>query len=280
VFGAPGLDVADRYGAGQAYVIFGKEGGHGDIDVRSLREDQGFAIAGAASYDGTGHDVSAADVNGDGFTDVLVGGNGSHVIYGGNITGAVSHLGTTGDDTLTGTTADEVFVGGLGNDVLFGGGDPFFEEGSADAFQGAGGDDAIHVIGGNFKRVDGGTGSDTLHLDYQGFVDLGNIDRDAATADHTKIRNIETIDIDNGFFTDITVRLADVLEMDVQNSDVGGVASLDDVLKIDGDDGDTLSLDPADGWSAPDTATLAGYAIYAAGNVKIAVDQDITVAVA
>ena len=41
-----------------------------------------------------------------------------------------------------------------------------------------------------------------------------------------------------------------------------------------------LSLDPADGWSAPDTATLAGYAIYAAGNVKIAVDQDIAVAVA
>jgi hypothetical protein len=58
------------------------------------------------------------------------------------------------------------------------------------------------------------------------------------------------------------------------------VASLDNVLKIDGDSGDTLSLDPADGWSVPDTATLAGYAIYAVGNVKIAVDQDITVAVA
>ena len=56
--------------------------------------------------------------------------------------------------------------------------------------------------------------------------------------------------------------------------------SLDNVLKIDGNSGDTLSLDPADGWSAPDTTTLVGYAIYAAGNVKIAVDQDIVVAVA
>ncbi len=52
------------------------------------------------------------------------------------------------------------------------------------------------------------------------------------------------------------------------------------MLKLDGDSGDTLSLDPADGWSAPDTATLLGYAIYAAGNVKIAVDQDIVVAIA
>ena len=72
----------------------------------------------------------------------------------------------------------------------------------------------------------------------------------------------------------------EVLAIDPQNSDVGGVASLDNVLKLDGDTNDSLSLDPADGWSAPDTVTLAGYAIYAAGNVKIAVDQDITVAVA
>jgi hypothetical protein len=40
------------------------------------------------------------------------------------------------------------------------------------------------------------------------------------------------------------------------------------------------SLHPADGWSAPDIATPTGYAIYAAGNVKIAIDQDIIVAVA
>jgi hypothetical protein len=280
VFGAPGLDVADRYGAGQAYVIFGKEGGHGDIDVRSLREDQGFAIAGAASGDGTGSDVSAADVNGDGFTDVLVGGNGAHVIYGGNITGAVSHLGTAGDDTLTGTGADEVFVGGLGNDVLIGGGTHDFGDGGEDAFQGGGGDDVIHVIDGAFKKVDGGAGSDTLELDFLPPIDLGNIDGDAATADHTKIRSIEIIDTDNDLGNGITLRLADVLAIDPQNSDVGGVAGLDNVLKLDGDSNDSLSLDPADGWSGPDTATLAGYAVYAAANVKIAVDLDITVAVA
>ena len=173
-----------------------------------------------------------------------------------------------------------MFVGGLGNDVLVGGGTHDFGDGGADAFQGAGGDDVIHVIDGTFKKVDGGAGSDTLHLDFLPPIDLGNIDGDAATSDHTKIRSIETIDTDNDLSNGITLRLADVLAIDPQNSDVGGVASLDNVLKLDGDSNDSLSLDPADGWSAPDTATLAGYAIYAAGNVKIAVDQDIAVAVA
>jgi hypothetical protein len=131
-----------------------------------------------------------------------------------------------------------------------------------------------------FQRADGGNGNDVLHLDFDGLIDLGNIDNNAATADHTKIRNIETIDTDNAVANQIALRLTDVLEIDAHNSDVGGVASLDNVLKLDGDTNDTLSLDPADAWSVPDTTTLAGYAIYAAGNVKIAVDQDITVAIA
>ena len=133
---------------------------------------------------------------------------------------------------------------------------------------------------GSFGKVDGGNGADTLHLDFGGLIDLGNIDGDAATADQAKIQNVETIDTDNGSSNQIALRLADVLHIDAADHDVGGAASLDNVLKIDGDSGDTVSLDPADGWSAPDTATLAGYAIYAAGNLKIAVDQDIAVAVA
>jgi len=271
VLGAPFLDVAARREAGQAFVIYGKEGGYVDLDLGDLTKEQGFAVWGASSYDGTGHDVSAADVNGDGFTDVLVGGNGAHVIYGGDSTGAVTHPGTSGDDELAGTAADEVFVGGLGNDKLKGGG-------GVDALQGAAGDDAIHVSDGSFKRADGGTGSDVLHLDFDSLIDLGNIDGDTATSDHTKIRGIETIDADNGFANEISLHLADVLELNVDNRDVGGVASLDNVLKIDGDANDSLSLSD-DGWGAPDTSTLPGYAIYAVNNVKVAIDQDIAGAV-
>jgi hypothetical protein len=270
VLGAPELDVLSREEAGQAFVIYGKEGGQGDLDLRNLTAEQGFAIWGASSNDLTGQDVSAADVNGDGFTDVLVGGDGAHVIYGGNITGAVTHLGAAGDDDLTGSTADEAFVGGVGNDVLNGGG-------GVDAFQGAAGDDAVHVSDGSFKRVDGGLGADVLHLDFDGLIDLGNIDGDPATSDHTKIRGIETIDADNGFANEIAVHLADVLELNVSNRDVGGIASLDNLLKIEGDAGDSLSLSD-DGWSSSDPSTLPGYVIYAVNSVKIAVDQDIAVA--
>ena len=275
--GAPDLNVADREDAGQAFLIYGKQGGPGDIDVTNLGADQGFAISGAAAEDRAGQDVSAAgDINGDGFADLLVGApyaNSAYVLYGGDITGSVNHLGTANDDVLVGTAAAESFVGGLGNDVLVG-------AGGADAFQGAAGNDVIHAGDRTFQRADGGNGEDVLHLDFDGVIDFGDIDNNAATANHTTIRNIETIDTDNGFSNQLTLQLADVLEIDAQNSDVGGVSEIDNVLKIDGEIGDTLSLDPADGWSAPDTSSVIGYAIYAAASVKIAVDQDIAVAVA
>jgi hypothetical protein len=268
--------VAEREHAGQAFLIYGKQGGPGDIDVTNLSADQGFAIAGAAANDHTGRDVSAAgDINGDGFADLLVGApyaNSAYVLYGGDITGSVNHLGTASDDVLVGTAAAEAFVGGLGNDVIVG-------SGGGDSFQGAAGDDAIHAGDRTFQRADGGNGQDVLHLDFGGLIDFGDIDNNAATANHTRIQNIETIDTDNGFSNQIALRLADVLEIDAQNSDVGG-PEVDNVLKIDGEIGDTLSLDPADGWGAPDTSSVIGYAVYAAANVKIAVDLDIAVAVA
>jgi hypothetical protein len=52
---------------------------------------------------------------------------------------------------------------------------------------------------------------------------------------------------------------------------------LDNVLKIDGNAGDTLQLFASDGWSAANTGILAGYAVYTHQNVKIAVDTDVVV---
>jgi hypothetical protein len=282
--GAPQADPGGREGAGEAYLIFGKAGGLGDINLATLTADVGVKISGAGEDDATGASVrTAGDINGDGYADIIIGAptfssltseNGqAHVIYGRDFTGSVTHSGTDGNDAIAGSSTDDTFVGGLGKDTLTG-------SGGVDSFHGGAGDDAIHVGDGSFRKVDGGNGADTLHLDFGGLVDLGNIDGDTATADQAKIQSVETIDTDNGESNQITLRLADVLHIDAQNTDVGGVAGLDNVLKIDGDSDDSLSLDPADGWSAPDTATLTGYAIYAAGNVKIAVDQDITVAVA
>ena len=70
-----------------------------------------------------------------------------------------------------------------------------------------------------------------------------------------------------------------MLDLNVDNRDVGGVASLDNVLKIDGNAGDTLKLFTADGWGAANGAILAGYNVYTEGAVRIAVDKDIAVTV-
>jgi hypothetical protein len=72
------------YGAGEAYVIFGKAGGFGTvdgtgravIDLTTLAVADGFIIQGDAAGDRAGISVgSAGDVNGDGFDDLIVGAN-------------------------------------------------------------------------------------------------------------------------------------------------------------------------------------------------------------
>ena len=73
IIGSPANDDAGR-DAGSAYVIFGKAGGIGTIDLTNLQPANGFVIRGDVSYDNAGWSVSSAgDVNGDGFDDIIVG---------------------------------------------------------------------------------------------------------------------------------------------------------------------------------------------------------------
>ena len=66
------------YNAGAAYVIFGKADGVGPLDLAVLEPADGFKILGDAAYDRAGLSVAAAgDVNGDGFSDILVGAPGN-----------------------------------------------------------------------------------------------------------------------------------------------------------------------------------------------------------
>ncbi len=61
---------------------------------------------------------------------------------------------------------------------------------------------------------------------------------------------------------------------------MGGIASLDNVLKIEGGAGenDTLTLDAtSEGWVAAGTQPLTGYTIYETANVRIAVNDEIAV---
>ena len=193
IVGAPLVDqVRDNVGA--SYVVFGKASGFAaKIDLSSLDGSNGFKLTGNAKDGQSGWSVgSAGDVNGDGFSDLIVGApwtdaNGntssgaSYVIYGRAPDSAVDRTGTSasqtlaggafndtlsglgGDDRLFGNGGNDTLGGGLDDDVLNGGdGNDILRGGDGnDVLSGGAGDDELFGSQGN-DAVNGGAGNDTL----------------------------------------------------------------------------------------------------------------------
>jgi hypothetical protein len=70
-----GASAADsrQVDTGASYVIFGSKGFTGPISLSSLNGSNGFKITGENTGDNSGLSVAAGDVNGDGFSDVIIG---------------------------------------------------------------------------------------------------------------------------------------------------------------------------------------------------------------
>jgi len=274
--GAAGTDQA-----GQAIVVFGKANGFADIDLSApdfVSSGAGFRIFGADEENFAGSSVaSAGDIDGDGFDDLIVGAwnaGGAEgdkpaageaiVIFGGNLTGSVVFAGTSGADTFTGTSAAETFVGGRGNDAMIGGG-------GADAFQGGEGDDAITVPDLAFRKVDGGSGTDTLV-----FSGAGQTIDFTALADN-RVEGIEAMDVTGSGDDTIVIGALDMLHFsDTPNAAFTGADSHRNLV-VYGETGDTLDLRDFDpdgiGVSAPYLwqleATGRNLADTAAGGFKL-----------
>ncbi len=265
ILGAPGRNG----NAGSAYVVFGKADWSAtpSLDLGQLAPADGFRLDGVNSFEYAGVAVAAAgDLDGDGFDDLAIGAKGAstaYILYGGNFALTATKLGGLGSDSMTGTTAADAFFGGAGKDILIG-------KGGADNLDGGAGDDTIVVADLAFHRLDGGGGNDILKFDFAGAIDIN-----AAVVD--RIGEFETLSFDNGKANQVTLHLADLLDLDLDNRDLGGIAAFDDDLKIEGNKGDSLSLLLSDLWSAADTMTLPGYAVYSQGGFNLIVDKDITV---
>ena len=81
IIGAPFADAGGT-DAGTAYLIFGRAGGVGTIDLGNLQAAQGFRIVTGVSFDYAGISVAGAgDINGDGFDDIVVGSSRGGFYY-------------------------------------------------------------------------------------------------------------------------------------------------------------------------------------------------------
>ncbi|HKP26701.1 MAG TPA: FG-GAP-like repeat-containing protein, partial [Dongiaceae bacterium] len=260
-----------------AAIIYGHAGGSQWVVVTTqLNSNQALLLERDDPNAITSLIEAAGDTNGDGFDDILIGtfvpGESQQLyhVQGADFRDEIDSLGTSGADSLVGSATADRIVAAQGNDTVLGGG-------GADVINAGQGNDELHVGDNKFFRIDGGAGIDTLHLDYAGAIDLANLDGNKAISDRGRISNVEILDVANGFANNLTLHLADVLDLDVTIANVGGKATLDNVLRIDGEAGDTLHMFRADGWGAASLTSLAGYAVYSYQAVKIAVDTDIAV---
>lgn len=155
--------------AGRAIIMFGRDDGFAASEsVDGLSDDRGFIINGDTAGEEFGViGRQPGDVNGDGFSDILIGapgatgGNGeSHLVFG---AGQVDVLGTAAAETLNGSGLVDVIFGLGDNDTLRGGnGDDTLKGGDGNDILVGQGDDDILIGGAGIDRLNGGTGADVM----------------------------------------------------------------------------------------------------------------------
>ena len=195
-----GLNIASPHGmySGAACVVFGKASGFGTVNLDTLDGTNGFKINGESAYAYAGLTVSSAgDVNGDGFSDIIVSASddsqsaqqagASYVVFGRLPNAPVNR---------TGTDASQTLAGGSFNDTL----------------DGQGGNDQLYGNGGN-DTLTGGTGADTFHFSASGPANV-DIITDFSSGDRIDLSGLLT------FTPNVAAHITDYVRFEVGGGDL------------------------------------------------------------
>ncbi len=267
LIGAYSADGASnaKSNSGETYLVFGAATMPTSIDQTNVGTSvPGLVLFGVDMDDFSGRAVSGAgDVNGDGFGDMLIGANRadgstnaklyageSYLIYGSDLTLSVTHPGTSAAETLTGSTAANTIVGGRGNDVLLG-------LGGADVQTGGQGNDILAIGDTTFKRIVGGTGTDTLRFDGSG------ISLDLTMLRDNRIQGIEAIDVTGVGVNSLTLNLLEVLNLSNESNTLLVRRNFGDVVNI------------GSGWTQGSNESIGGnnFAVYTQGRAILKIQE-------
>jgi uncharacterized repeat protein (TIGR02059 family) len=187
--------------------------------------EYGFAIAGLPNSQAGISLSGGGDVNGDGFSDFIIGAPGNndnltYTLFGSDFNNTVSQTGTIGDDVMLGSPTGESFLAGQGNDKIYG-------KGGLDVVYAGPGDDYVTVTDTYFQRLDGGAGTDLL-----AFTGYNGQDWDLTTlSPGLRLRNFEILVTENYGANTLTLNSLTVTELSSNNT-----------LTLGMDDADTLIL--------------------------------------
>ena len=200
----------------------------------------------------------------------------------------VIKTGTSGNDLLLGGVLDDEIDGAGGDDVILGfAGDDELKGDGAVFLDGGADNDKLQVTDDTFKKVDGGTGQDTLVLD--------NTDLNFNDLDSSQFSSIEAIDLKEAGANTLTLTFDGVLDLSETGNDqldaildglLGAANAPDDSLVVDGGSTDTVVLegDASGAWTLLNQTAFAGYDIYAFQDLggstlaAVAIDDDVAVA--
>ncbi|MBF0309126.1 MAG: FG-GAP repeat protein [Magnetococcales bacterium] len=240
--GAPSASDTGNAG-GKVYVLFGNASGWtSSFSINTLNGNNGFTFHHVQNDSNFGSTLSAAgDVNGDGYSDFLIGArtqdvNGvfdvgvTYLVYGTDFTGTVTGHGTPLGETLTGAAGiSDSLIGGGGNDSLDG-------LGGLDVLYGGSGDDLLKAYS-IMDHIDGGSGKDMVQ-----WMEPTNLN---LNGNHFW-QNIEAIDLTYSTSAQLGINPLDVLR----------IATNTHSLQVRGGSGNAVVA--ASGWSYLGSQTIDG----------------------